>query len=206
MDLAISIHRDLKLTMYWPIKVCEIPMLWTEEFAPCFPSCEIVPQLDAVVFRRPYLPHFSSKLYMILEHLRYPSDPQLERKRICREVFTLNKWTNMTAYRAEQPELPQPTEIPAARRASPDHIPEGIPIASPTISRAPPVTPASSEPSTLAEPRMAIPISEYRELCRTLQILIASQSNLAQEMAATRARQEQMLTTQAQHTAILRQL
>ena len=46
-------------------EVCEIPILWTEEFAPCFPSCEIVPQLDAVFFRRPYLPHFSSKSYMV---------------------------------------------------------------------------------------------------------------------------------------------
>ncbi|RVW12722.1 hypothetical protein CK203_111446 [Vitis vinifera] len=85
------------------------------------------------------------------------------------ERFTLDKWNNMTAYRVEQPGRPQPAEIPAARRASPRHIPEGIPIASPTISRAPPVTPASSEPSTSAEPRMAIPISEYRELCRSLQ-------------------------------------
>ncbi|RVW62638.1 hypothetical protein CK203_063476 [Vitis vinifera] len=107
---------------------------------------------------------------------------------------------------ASGPGRPQPAEIPAARRASPHHIPEGIPIASPTISRAPPVTPASSEPSTSAEPRMAIPISEYRELCRSLQTLTASQSSLAQEMAAIRACQEQMLTTQAQHTAILRQL
>ena len=79
----------------------------------------------------------------------------------------------MTTYRAEQPELPQPVlpqpaEIPAARRASPYHIPEGIPIASPTISRAPPVTLASSEPSTSTEPRMVIPISEYKDLCRTL--------------------------------------
>ena len=53
---------------------------------------------------------------------------------------------------------------------------------------------------------MAIPISEYRELCRALEILTASQSSLAQEMAAIRACQEQMLATQAQHTAILRQL
>ncbi|RVW11838.1 hypothetical protein CK203_085688 [Vitis vinifera] len=142
----------------------------------------------------------------ILEHLGYPSDPQLEGKRICWEVFTLDKWNNMTAYRVEQPGRPQPAEIPVARRASPRHIPEGIPIASPTISRAPPVTPASSEPSTSAEPRMAIPISEYRELCRSLQTLTASQSSLAQEMAAIRACQEQMLTTQAQYTAILRQL
>ena len=112
----------------------------------------------------------------------------------------------MTAYRFEQLKLPQPAEIPAAKRASSDHIPEGIPIASPTISRAPPVTPASSEPSTSAEPRMAIPISEYRDLCRILETLTASQSSLAQEMVAIRARQEQMLTSQVQHTAILRQL
>ncbi|RVW58731.1 hypothetical protein CK203_108559 [Vitis vinifera] len=102
----------------------------------------------------------------------------------------------------DQPERPQP----AARRASPRHIPEGIPIAAPAIPRAPPVTPASSQPSTSAEPRMAIPISEYRELCRSLETLTASQSSLAHEMAAIRACQEQMLATQAQHTAILRQL
>ena len=133
---------------------------------------------------------FARLLCQILEHLGYPSDPQLERKRICREVFTLDKWTNMTAYRAEQPELPQPAKILAARRASPDHIPKGIPIASPTISKAPPVTLASLEPSTLAEPRMVIPILEYRDLCRILQTLTVSQSSLAQEMAAIRARQE----------------
>ena len=53
---------------------------------------------------------------------------------------------------------------------------------------------------------MAIPISEYRELCRSLQTLTASQSSLAQEMAAIRACQEQMFATQTQHTAILRQI
>ncbi|RVW68341.1 putative mitochondrial protein [Vitis vinifera] len=46
---------------------------------------------------------------------------------------------------------------------------------------APPAAPASSQPSTSAEPRMAIPISEYRELCRALETLTASQSNLAQD-------------------------
>ncbi|RVW70919.1 hypothetical protein CK203_059981 [Vitis vinifera] len=148
---------------------------------------------------------FPRLLCQILEHLGYPSDPQLERKRMPRGIYS-RQVDQYDSYRVEQPELPQPAEIPAARRASPDHIPEGIPIASPTISRAPPVTPASSEPSTSAEPRMAIPISEYRDLCRILQTLTASQSSLAQEMAAIRARQEQMLTTQAQHTAILRQL
>ncbi|RVW21210.1 hypothetical protein CK203_109885 [Vitis vinifera] len=99
----------------------------------------------------------------------------------------------MTTYRVDQPERPQP----AARRASPRHIPEGITVAAPAIPRAPPVAPASSQPSTSAEPRMAIPISEYRELC-SLETLTASQSSLAQEMAAIRACQEQMLATQAQ--------
>ena len=108
----------------------------------------------------------------------------------------------MTAYKVDQPGQPQP----AARRASPRHIPEGITVAAPAIPRAPPATPASSQPSTSAEPRMAIPISEYRELCRALETLTASQSSLAQEMAAIRAFQEQMLATQAQQAAILRQL
>ncbi|KAL6325709.1 hypothetical protein AAG906_023593 [Vitis piasezkii] len=108
----------------------------------------------------------------------------------------------MTAYRVDQQEPPQP----AARRASPRHIPEGITVATPAIPRPPPAAPASSQPSTSAEPRMAIPISEYRELCRSLETLTASQSSLAQEMAAIRACQEQMLATQAQHTAILRRL
>ncbi|RVW89431.1 hypothetical protein CK203_046837 [Vitis vinifera] len=58
-----------------------------------------------------------------------PSEPQLEHKRIFREVFTLEKWNNMTAYRVDQPERPQP----ATRRASPRHISEGIPIAAPAI-------------------------------------------------------------------------
>ncbi|RVX07658.1 hypothetical protein CK203_021859 [Vitis vinifera] len=89
--------------------------------------------------------------------LGYPSEPQLERKRICREPFTLDKWNNMTAYKVDQPEQPQP----AARRASPRHIP------------------------------------------RLLQLLRAV---LLQEMAAIRACQEQMLATQAQQAAILRQL
>ncbi|RVW25088.1 hypothetical protein CK203_115317 [Vitis vinifera] len=141
-------------------------------------------------------------LYFEEKHLGYPSKPQLERKRICRELFTLDKWNNMTAYRVDQPERPQP----AARRASPRHILEGITVAAPAIPRAPPAAPASSQPSTSVESRMAIPISEYRELCRALETLTASQSSLAQEMAAIRACQEQMLATQAQHTVILRQL
>ena len=41
---------------------------------------------------------FSRLLCQILEHLGYPTKPQHERRCICREIFTLKKWTSMTAY------------------------------------------------------------------------------------------------------------
>eukprot|EP00261_Vitis_vinifera_P016586 XP_010645785.1 PREDICTED: MAGE-like protein 2 [Vitis vinifera] len=93
-------------------------------------------------------PELAQLLCQILEHLGYPTEPQLERKRICREVFTLEKWNNMTTYRVDQPERPQP----AARRAFPRHIPEGIPIAAPAIPRAPPrVMPFIGDPHSISE-------------------------------------------------------
>ena len=44
---------------------------------------------------------FPRLLCQILEHLGYLAEPQLERKRICQEIFTLDKWMSMTAYGAE---------------------------------------------------------------------------------------------------------
>ena len=44
---------------------------------------------------------FSRLLYQILEHLRYPSKPQLERKHIYREISTFDKWTSMAPYDVE---------------------------------------------------------------------------------------------------------
>ena len=41
---------------------------------------------------------FPRLLCQILEHLGYLVEPQHERRRICREIFTLDKWTSMTAY------------------------------------------------------------------------------------------------------------
>ncbi|RVX14677.1 hypothetical protein CK203_011994 [Vitis vinifera] len=78
-------------------------------------------------------PSSSQAAMPILEHLGYPSEPQLERKRIC-------PWAASTS----------------CKESSPRHIPEGITVAAPAIPRAPPATPASSQPSTSAEPRMAI--------------------------------------------------
>ena len=103
---------------------------------------------------------FPRLLCQILEHLGYPSEPQHERKRICREIFILDKWTSMTAYSVEpraptrvehpdiphpeQPEEPQPIETPTDTRApapavpSTEPIPEVAPFASPATPRLPP--------------------------------------------------------------------
>ena len=93
---------------------------------------------------------FPGLLCQILEHLGYPSEPQLECKRICREIFTLNKWMSMTAYGVdpgalagpEHPEIPhpkqpQPVEIPADMRAPAPTMPsiEPIPEVAPSTLR-----------------------------------------------------------------------
>ena len=49
-------------------------------------------RVDAILLLFPKL------LCQILEHMGYPTEPQHERRRICREIFTLEKWTSMTAY------------------------------------------------------------------------------------------------------------
>ena len=96
---------------------------------------------------------FPRLLCQILEHLGYPFEPQLERRRICREIFTLDKWTSMTTYDAEpgapagpeHPEEPQPVEIPADMRAptltvaSTRPMPEVAPFAPPATPQTPPI-------------------------------------------------------------------
>ncbi|RVX05334.1 hypothetical protein CK203_013585 [Vitis vinifera] len=57
-----------------------------------------------------------------------PSEPQLERKRICREPFTLDKWNNMTAYKVDQP-----GSLSQLQGEPPQDIPEGITVAAPAF-------------------------------------------------------------------------
>ncbi|KAL6313172.1 hypothetical protein AAG906_016755 [Vitis piasezkii] len=105
----------------------------------------------------------------------------------------------------DQPvEIPVDTPPPAPAVASTEHILEVAPSASQATPRTPPVIPPISEPSPSAEPRIAISIIEYRGLCHTLQALATSQSILTQQITALNAHQEQIITTQTQHTAILR--
>ncbi|RVW57740.1 hypothetical protein CK203_117459 [Vitis vinifera] len=171
---------------------------------------------------------FPRLLCQILEHLGYPSEPQLERRRICLEIFTLEKYMSMTAYgvelgapaRLEHPEIPYPEQreeaqlieipvdmrAPAPRVSSIWHIPEVTPSTPPATPGTPPVIPSKSESSPPPESRISISISEFRGLCHTLQTLTTSQSILTQQMAALCAYQEQIIATQTHHTAILRQI
>ncbi|RVX18530.1 hypothetical protein CK203_006312 [Vitis vinifera] len=130
---------------------------------------------------------FPRLLCQILEHLGYPSEPQLERRRICREIFTLDKWTSMTTYGAElgapvgaeHPEIPHPEQPEEPQLVE---IPEVAPSAPPTTPQTPPVIPSISEPPPSSKPRIAISISEYRGICHILQALTTSQSILTQQI------------------------
>nr|CAN76901.1 hypothetical protein VITISV_032652 [Vitis vinifera] len=158
------------------------------------------------------LHHNIYPLQHMIKRIRYPSEPHFERRHICREIFTLDKWMSMTTYNAkpgapvrpehpeiphpEHPEEPQPVEMPTDMRApalavpSTEPIPEVAPSAPPATLGTPPVILSTSEPSPLPESRIAISISEFRGLCHTLQALTTSQSILTQQMTALRAHQE----------------
>ena len=57
---------------------------------------------------------FPRLLCQILEHLGYPGEPRLERRRHCREDFSLDKWHHLATYFVPQgaPTVPPPQEAP----------------------------------------------------------------------------------------------
>ncbi|RVW66633.1 hypothetical protein CK203_063606 [Vitis vinifera] len=103
---------------------------------------------------------FPTLLCQILEHLGYPVEPQHERRCICREIFTIDKWTSMTAYGGadqgaparpkcpKQPEepvdIPADTQPPAPAVAPTEPIPDVPPSAPQATPQPPPVIPPIS--------------------------------------------------------------
>ncbi|RVW94285.1 hypothetical protein CK203_034849 [Vitis vinifera] len=171
---------------------------------------------------------FPRLLCQILEHLGYPEEPRLERRRHCREDLSLGKWHHLVAYFAPQgapavpapPELPRDEQLPQAQQdeiltdttphdpAAPTsvHMPEGIHPSSPITADAPPVMPATPAPPSSSEPTVTVSLAEFRSLVRSLQTLNTAQDSIIHQMATIRAHQDQIIATQAQHTTILHQI
>ena len=108
-------------------------------------------------------------------------------------------WCRLGSTNLEQPEdpvdIPADTQPPGPVVAPTEHILEVPPSAPQATPQPPPVIPPTSEPSPSVEPRIAIPIIEYRGLCHTFQELATSQSILTQQMTALRAHQEHVIAT-----------
>nr|CAN77130.1 hypothetical protein VITISV_022657 [Vitis vinifera] len=121
---------------------------------------------------------FLRLLCQILEHLGYPGEPRLERRRHCREDFSLDKWHHLAAYFA----------------------PQGAP------DPAPPVVPATSAPPPSSEPTVTVSLTEFRGLVHSLQTFSTVEDSLIQQMTTIRAHQDQIIATQTQHTTILHQI
>ncbi|RVW76335.1 hypothetical protein CK203_049838 [Vitis vinifera] len=171
---------------------------------------------------------FPRLLCQILEHLGYPEQPRLERRRHCREDFSLDKWHHLVAYFAPQgapavpapPELPRDEQLPQAQQdeiltdTTPPapaahtsvHMPEAIHPTSPLTQAAPPVMPATPAPPPSSEPTVTVSLTEFRGLVRSLQTLSTAQDSIIHQMATIRAHQDQIIATQAQHTTILHQI
>nr|CAN81901.1 hypothetical protein VITISV_005292 [Vitis vinifera] len=89
-------------------------------------------------------------------YMGFPTEPWLERRRLCRERFTLDKWNQLAGYSAPLgappmvalPVPPQPEhgELPA-QTAPPIPTPEATSAAPPTTPTVPPVVPTTSEPT-----------------------------------------------------------
>ncbi|RVW69820.1 hypothetical protein CK203_061167 [Vitis vinifera] len=88
--------------------------------------------------------------------IHFEEKPWLERRRLCRERFTLDKWNQLVGYSAPlgappmvaPPVPPQPEhgELPA-QTVPPIPTPEATFVAPPTTPTVPPVAPTTSEPT-----------------------------------------------------------
>ncbi|RVW66722.1 hypothetical protein CK203_065463 [Vitis vinifera] len=171
---------------------------------------------------------FPRLLCQILEHLGYPEEPRLERRRHCREDFSLDKWHHLVAYFAPQgapavhapPELPRDEQIPQAQQdeiltETPPPAPAAHPQCTcPRLYILPPLSlrvlhQSCQLPQHLLlhlSPTVTISLTEFRGLERSLRTLSTAQDSIIHQMATIRAHQDQIIATQAQHTTILHQI
>ncbi|RVW66562.1 hypothetical protein CK203_064615 [Vitis vinifera] len=143
---------------------------------------------------------FPRLLCQILEHLGYPEEPRLERRRHCREDFSLDKWHHLVAYFAPQgapavpapPELPRDEQIPQAQQDE---------ILTETTPPAPAAHPSVHMPEAIHPTSLSL---------RRLRAFIADTEHCSgfyyPPDGHYSAHQDQIIATQAQHTTILHQI
>ncbi|WKA06761.1 hypothetical protein VitviT2T_024646 [Vitis vinifera] len=117
-----------------------------------------------------------------MEHLLTPRDFFYPR-------VALDFYQSMTTNQVRDPTVIHFT-IDGRHVASSEPTPEVSPSTPQVTPQPPPIIPPTSEPSPSAEPRIAIPIIEYRGLCHTFQALATSHSILTQQITTLRAHQE----------------
>ena len=145
---------------------------------------------------------FPRLLCQILEYLGFPTEPRLERPRLCRERSTLDKWNQLVGY-SVPPGVPPMVAPPVHPRLEQGELstettplvptPKATSTAPPTTPTVPPVVPTTSEPS------ITISASEFRALVHTFHTLTTTHSTFFQQMV-------EMCAHQDQQTTILRQI
>ena len=166
---------------------------------------------------------FPRLLCRVLEHLGFPVDHQAERRQVCRDVFTLEKWRMVAGYipaadappqEAQQaPPPPPPTQQTQAPTA-PEQEAQQAPMSSePPIASTEPegVQPTSGEPSAPSqpavsaqhEPSITISAAEFHTLLSTVQTFTTSVQTLARQQEAMA---QQMAQYMSHTTAILQQI
>ncbi|RVW29320.1 hypothetical protein CK203_115423 [Vitis vinifera] len=120
---------------------------------------------------------FPRLLCQIFEYLGFPTEPWLQRHRLCRERLTLDKWNQLAGYSAHSGALPivappvppqqEHGELPADT-TPPVPTPEATSAAPPTTSTVPPIAPTTSEPSiTISASEFCTLVLSFRRWLRS---------------------------------------
>ncbi|RVW11807.1 hypothetical protein CK203_089781 [Vitis vinifera] len=159
---------------------------------------------------------FPRLISQVLEDMGYPSQPHLERRHHCRELFTSESWTQFLDRSPmdqgiPRPLAPAPPVSPAASvQTSPEQDPHTTepsssvlaPVTCTTDTPTPPVIPAPTYAESSAGPSITVSATEFRTLMSSFHSLSASQATLVREMQAIRRQMDTIQTHQAQHIAI----
>ena len=156
---------------------------------------------------------FPRLLSQVLEHLGFPVEPHLEHRRVCKAIFTMEKWQFVSGAPFLLLKDPAKDQPPPAAPAEEPHIPAStVPTTTsplPTSSEplVPPVPIDSAGPSTSATPMETIPIShrDFLVIMTSIHTFATTSASFATAHAALAERMACIEAILAQTNAILAQ-